>query len=158
MRKPLLAFREATGLYKKMKYVMFICAICNIVLSIVFGAHLSGGVAGIILASFISKLLTSFWYEPVVLYKDYFEEKVWRYFADSIVSVFFCVFVGMICRIIVGRIAVTGVVTWIMKGIICTVIVNAFYFLRYFKTDEFKNVFSKIVKNDNNKYRIVKAA
>lgn len=145
MRKPLLAFREATGLYKKMKYVMLICAVCNIVLSVIFGAVLHGGVAGIILASLISKLITSFWYEPAVLYKDYFEEKRCNYFKDAIGSVLFCVLVGIVCSIVVDKIDVTGVFTWIIKGIVCTAIVNIIYFLRYFRTAEFKDVVSKII-------------
>ena len=52
---------------------------------------------------------------------------------------------------------VMGVFTWIIKGIICTVIVNIIYFLRYFRTAEFKDIVSKIVKNGNKKSGIVKS-
>lgn len=149
MRKPLLAFREATGLYKKMKYVMLICALCNIVLSIVFGAFLHGGVAGIILASLVSRLCTSFWYEPIVLYKDYFGVSKYKYFRDTIESILLCLFTGVVCRGISDRLIVTGVITWIIKGIVCTVVVNVIYFLYYFRSKEFKNIVRTLVKKSN---------
>lgn len=75
---PIWTYREATGLYMKTKYIMLICAILNILLSILLGKYL--GVAGILFASAISRLGTYFWYEPKLLFKEYFGEKVRKYY------------------------------------------------------------------------------
>ena len=68
--QPLWSYREATGMYQKTKWVMLAAAICNIVLSIILG--ICWGVAGIIFASGISRIVTYVWYEPQLLFKNYF--------------------------------------------------------------------------------------
>ena len=68
--QPLWSYREATGLYRKTKWIMVICAIINIVLSIVLGKII--GVIGIILASEIARIVTYVWYEPKILFREFF--------------------------------------------------------------------------------------
>lgn len=69
--QPLWAYRDATGLYRKTKYVMLVGAILNLVLSV--GMGLLWGITGIILASSIARLCTYFWYEPRLLFREYFD-------------------------------------------------------------------------------------
>ena len=54
--RPVWTFREGTGMYKQIRYIMFATAILNLVLSIVLGKIL--GVSGILFATSISKLCT----------------------------------------------------------------------------------------------------
>lgn len=72
--RPIWSYREATGLYMQTKYIMMITAVVNIVLSIVLGYVC--GMSGILFASALARLSTYFWYEPKLLFKNYFEEKV----------------------------------------------------------------------------------
>lgn len=65
------SFREGTGMYNKIKYVMSITAIINILLSLVLGKIL--GVSGIIFATTLSKLITYFIVEPRLLYQQFFK-------------------------------------------------------------------------------------
>jgi O-antigen/teichoic acid export membrane protein len=76
--KPVTAFREAAGLFRKTKYIMLWTAILNIGFSIVLGWIL--GLPGILLATSFSKLLTYFWYEPKLLFQDYFSKPCRLYF------------------------------------------------------------------------------
>ena len=75
---PIWVFREATGLYRKTRYVMLMTAILNILLSILLGKMI--GLAGIIFATSLSRLLTYFWYEPRLLFGNYFGRSSSVYF------------------------------------------------------------------------------
>ncbi len=77
---PIWMYREATGIFKKTRYSMTCAAAINIILSIVLGRV--WGLGGIIVATGISKLLTNFWYEPIVLYKEIFCSKLREYWFD----------------------------------------------------------------------------
>lgn len=82
--QPLWTYREATGLYNKTKWVMVICALLNILLSILLGKIY--GIFGIIIASGISRISTYIWYEPKLLFKDYFNQKVSGYYVKMIIN------------------------------------------------------------------------
>lgn len=75
---PIWTFREATGLYLKTKYVMLLCAIINVILSILLARPF--GVAGVLIASAIARLVTYFWFEPIYLFKKYFTNSSLMYF------------------------------------------------------------------------------
>ena len=82
--QPLWTYREATGLYNKTKWVMVICALLNILLSILLGKIY--GIFGIIIASGISRISTYIWYEPKLLFKDYFNQEVKGYYVKMIIN------------------------------------------------------------------------
>lgn len=77
---PIWVFREATGLYQKTRYIMLMTSIINVILSVVLGYKL--GLAGILFATSISRLLTYFWYEPKLLFKEYFGRDCIEYFVN----------------------------------------------------------------------------
>ena len=63
---PLFAFRGATGLFREARYALLAAALVNIVLSVLFG-HI-WGVAGVIAATVVARLSTSFWFEHRLLF------------------------------------------------------------------------------------------
>lgn len=75
---PIWSYREATGMYMQTKYVMVATAIVNLVVSIILGKTL--GLAGILFATSIARITTYFWYEPKLLFKQFFEKDVWNYY------------------------------------------------------------------------------
>ena len=79
MLNPIWMYREATGIFQKTKYCMTCAAVLNVGFSIFLGRLF--GVGGIVVATGLSTLLTNFWYEPLVLYKDVFREKASGYWA-----------------------------------------------------------------------------
>ena len=117
---PIWMYREATGMFKKTRYSMTVAAILNIVLSVVLGNLM--GLGGIIAATALAKLLTNFWYEPIVLYRDVFECKLrgyWFYMLRMILcagltiasSVLACVFIPVGIGFMFLKIAINGVCT-----------------------------------------------
>lgn len=140
--QPIFSYREALGLYVKTKYVMLLSAILNIVLSIIMG--IVWGTAGILIASLISVGVTYFWYEPTVLYKDYFNDTVNKYFRRIMTNIVIC----FITTVILGKVSIlfsaNGWITLVIKGFLLFVIVNVECFFIYGRTDEFKFLLSKI--------------
>jgi len=67
MRFPATMFRDAMGLFWYDRYKAIVEAVLNIVLSIIFVQF--WGISGVFMGTILSLLLTSFWVEPLVLYK-----------------------------------------------------------------------------------------
>ncbi|MFR0530276.1 lipopolysaccharide biosynthesis protein [Limosilactobacillus reuteri] len=98
---PIWVYREATGLYQQTKYVMVITAIINVVLSIYLAKKM--GITGVLLASAISRLVTYFWYEPVLLFKKYFAESSWVYFRHIIINMLITIIISVLEILTIGK-------------------------------------------------------
>lgn len=140
--RPVWTFREGTGMYKQIRYIMFITAILNLVLSVVLGKWL--GVSGIIFATSISKLLTYFWYEPNILFKNFFKVKSYNYYLEYLKNTGLMAICIIFCFIATNSFSKVSIINWIVKAVICAVIVNIVYFFRYYKTEEFFSIKGKV--------------
>lgn len=78
MLSGVMAYRNTTELFRKTKYIILITSILNIVISIVLGIWI--GLPGIIIAPTLARLISNFWYEPLILYKKIFTLPAKRYF------------------------------------------------------------------------------
>lgn len=80
MRKAVLMFRDAAGLYWNDRYKPVAEAIINLTASIYLTIHY--GVIGVVLGGIISTLLTCFWIEPYILFNNGIDVKLKDYFID----------------------------------------------------------------------------
>lgn len=80
MRKAVLMFRDACGLYWNDRYKPLAESIINLVASIYLTIHY--GVIGVVLGGILSTLLTCFWVEPYVLFNNGINIKLKDYFID----------------------------------------------------------------------------
>ena len=140
--QPLWLYRDATGLYRKTKYIMLIATIENIVLSVVLGHVL--GIAGVIFASAIARLTTYCWYEPKILFKEYFNESALIYYRDIAVNIILCIFAIAALSLVTSWIQVTGILMLIIKGGIVACLSFAFFIGVYFNSDGAQNIIAKI--------------
>lgn len=138
--QPLWSYREATGLFMKIQYMMFICASFNIILSVFLGINF--GTTGIIFASAIARLSTYFWYEPILLYKNHFKLSSKKYFLSHFYNFLTIIISLLIINLIFRKISAISVWIWILKAIIIFIVVNCIYLIRYYKTSEFKYITS----------------
>lgn len=134
--QPLWTYREATGLYIKTKYIMCIASIINIALSILLGKI--WGIAGILMASVISRLLTYFWYEPMLLFKEYFFKPVWRYFISIFINVFIIGINILFFNVIFRNFLVNTWILLIIKTIVCVSSTSIIFMIIYCKSEGFK--------------------
>ena len=128
-------YRSTMGLFKEVQYINLVAAVLNIVLSIIFGKLI--GVAGIIIATGLSRLATSFWYEGNVVYKK-LGVPVIKYFKMQFVSLFVTLMTVSTCYFLCSLIAVSGMAGLILKVLICVSISLCICYFTYRKTEEFK--------------------
>lgn len=140
---PIWMYREATGIFKKTRYSMACAALINVALSILLGKFF--GLGGIVAATGISKLLTNFWYEPIVFYRDVFNDKIrgyWLYILKLLGISCICIIISVaICFAIPCSIGFMFV-----KIAISFTITIAIFVLASIKTPEFK-FFTNIAKS-----------
>lgn len=140
--QPLWSFREATALYLKTKYSMVMAAILNIILSIVLAKYM--GISGVILGSFLSRILTYFWYEPYLLFKIYFKKPVREYYCDFFRNIIVILAILILLYPMNAIITIESWANLILRGISYAIISIIVYLLIYRKQPEFKNLLLRI--------------
>lgn len=132
---PVWMYRNTTGLFEETKGILIYAGVLNLVLSFFLGKSL--GLAGILFATSISRLFTSFWYEPVVLYRKIFSKShVGEYFLNVLFSIF-TISVSVGCCLFVEKYVLSGIWAQIIaEGSLCIAVPFVIYLLRYRKTAE----------------------
>lgn len=144
---PIWSFREATGLFKQTKYIMLITAIINIILSILLGKYL--GLFGIIIASVISRLVTIFWYEPRIIYKNILKKPVHTYFIKQAGNVLITILCIVITSFAVQWFTEINVITFSIKLLLSILIPSTIYLMLLFRNKNVQN----LLKNQRRKLK-----
>lgn len=129
---PIWVYRDATGLYRKTRYIMLICAFLNILYSVILGKIC--GLAGILIATSLSRISTYFWYEPRLLFKQYFGKSCKIYFKFLLNNIVITAFLIVVVNFTSNRIYVDGMLTFIVK-LILTVLVSGIVLLLFYHKD-----------------------
>ena len=145
MRKSVLTFREASGLFYKDRWKAVFEAVINLVSSIILAIYF--GTFGVFLGTLISSITVCIWVEPLILYKYGFKVKLIEYFKlyimYAVITIASCAFCYYLCSFIhYGRFA-----SLCLKALICLVIPNMINILLFRNTGPykyFKNLFRKI--------------
>lgn len=141
--RPIWTFREGTGMYRQIRYIMFVTAVLNLFLSIILGKKL--GVSGIIFATSISKVATYFWYEPNILFKNFFGIKPYKYYLEYVKNTFLLILCVAICYAPIKYITSVSITCWFIKAIICGLVVNVLYYIRYHNSSEYANIRDRVL-------------
>lgn len=144
MRKAVLTFRDATGIFYHDRYKPIFEAVINLIVSIILAKK--WGVAGVFIGTIISTLATSMWVEPYVLYKYAFKEKVYKYFVKLIYYTIIGIAICSITYWLTTFITNVSIIGIIIKLLICLIIPNTIYFAIFRKTEEL-NYFISLIKN-----------
>ena len=147
--QPIYCYRNTVGLFNQTKRVMIYTAIINIMLSIIMGKV--WGLFGILFATFISRLVTNFWFEPIKLYKHYFHRSAKKYFTNQIINVLCTILMVAILLIVSALLNDMNIYgRFLIKIGLCIIIPCITFMIRYRKDGfiiETVNVLRKIVKN-----------
>lgn len=135
--QPMWVYRDATGMYRKTKYIMLIAAIENIFLSVILGRI--WGVFGIIIASAISRLTTYIWYEPVVLFKEYFNRSPKEFFYKQGFNIILLLIAMFPMRTVFDKWSCETWQMWILKGISIGLLSLVYMILSYCWRKDFKD-------------------
>jgi O-antigen/teichoic acid export membrane protein len=131
-------YRITLGLFTKGKYTPILAAIINIILSIVLCKYF--GIAGVIFATSISRLLTTLWYDPYMIYKYKFKKSPIHYYKTYILYFGIVVLNYLISSNVVNLITIVGIIGFIVKLLICLVLPNMIFLLVFYRTTVLKEV------------------
>jgi O-antigen/teichoic acid export membrane protein len=148
MRKSVLTFREAFGLYWYDRHKPLFESIINLISSVLLAKKF--GITGIFIGTLISTLTTCFWIEPYVLYKKGFDSPLKPYFVKYTIYVAATMIAWLLTGLGINIIKGATIFSFIFKTIICLSIPNLLYTILFSRTKEF-NYFWKLVKNIYNK-------
>lgn len=128
---PVWTFREATGLYMQTKYVMLLAAIINVIISVLFAKLF--GVAGVLIASAIARLLTYFWFEPIYMFHKYFKISTSTYFMSILKNVFLTILTIIIVGWLASFLPCNTVLQFIIKCLVvisCAAILSIIFYIK----------------------------
>ena len=137
-------YRNTMGLFNKGKFAPIIAAVINIVLSIILCQYFE--MFGIFIATSISRLVTTTWVDPYLIYKYELDGKASTYAKKYIKYTLIVIINIAICYFILRLVPDTNILYLILKGMIYTIITGIIYFLFFFKEEEFKELKSKFFK------------
>lgn len=135
MRKAVLAFHDASGLYWNDRYKPLAEAVINLIASVYFTIHY--GVIGVIWGGIISTLLTCFWVEPYVLFRNSIDIKLKDYFKDyfkyAAVTWLTAVFSKWLYSKLFNEVTI---INFVCGVILCMVVTNAVWIVLFRKREE----------------------
>ena len=146
---PVWMFREANGLFSKVKYLLLITAAFNIVFSIILGKFF--GIFGIILATSLARIVTTVWYEPKILFKSVFERSCISYWLKQAKYVVLTI-IGAVACFAVNYFLPHSFVFIIVKGISFFAIFAMVFIIFCIKDQEFKDV-KKFISRFTKKFK-----
>jgi len=147
---PINLFRDTLGLFNDTKYVYVIMCIFNIAFSIIFGKKWA--IFGILIATTFSKLLTSLWFDPKILYKKVFKKSVLSFYLKQILQIVIVVILYILLLKIMNifNIRLTYL-NFILKSLVCLVTTLSTLILLFCKTNEHKYLKNRIINTIINK-------
>lgn len=138
-------FRTANGLFKQGKLRMVIMVIINIVLSIILAKPY--GVSGVVFATIISRLLTQVWYDPMLVYKEAFKEKLSAYFKRYICYLATAVVAVGLTYLAGSRLVFENTyIELALRAVICIIIPNMIIAVVWCKSKEFVHIKQRLLK------------
>ncbi|WP_423409247.1 lipopolysaccharide biosynthesis protein [Heyndrickxia sp. MSNUG] len=149
MRTAIATFKNKAGLFTQDKYVPIFEGLINLISSLILVKFY--GLAGIFMGTTLSTLLTIFWTQPIIVYKNVFKVTVNSYFMKYAFYLFLTLFVGYITTLVTNTFTNDeGLLDLILKGLVCLIVPNLFYFSIFYKTEEFMYIW-KIVRKRKSK-------
>lgn len=136
-------FKTGAGLFWKDRYAPIAQCVINIVVSIALSIRYD--IAGIFLGTTIAMLTTKFWVGPYILYRDLFNKSVVKYFIHYAKYTLIGIVGAFFAHIINSFLPTSGILSFITKMCVCTLIPNSVFLLATFRTSEFRYI-RKLIK------------
>lgn len=112
-------YRSTLGIFHEVQYMYLLSAVLNIVLSIFMGKLI--GVPGVIYATGISRMLTTFWYDGLWVMKK-LKLPIFSYFKIQIENYSISILIFITAYFVCDYLAISGIIAIVIKMIICTAV------------------------------------
>lgn len=136
-------FRDTTGLFKQTKFIYLYASVINIVLSIILGYKF--GLGGIIVATSLSRICTTVWFQPYVIFKYFFRTSPRNYIKTQIGYLFITAAAYIPVHLFNGVVGPVNTISFAVKVVFTAIVPNAIILLLTFRTDEFKMLKERVI-------------
>lgn len=144
MRKAVLMFRDACGLYWNDRYKPLAESVINLAVSIYLTIHY--GVIGVVLGGIISTLLTCFWVEPYVLFNNGIAIKLKDYFINYLKFTVVALLSATVSKFVYSSLFAKVTLVNFITGIFICINVTIVLWYAIFKSREEMQYLMKFVK------------
>lgn len=146
-------FRTTQGLFVQSKWIPMLSAIINIILSIWWGNVI--GLAGIFIATGISRLVTTTVVDPWLVYKHNFDEKPLVYYFKLLWESVAVLVNGVIQYNLIRLIHLDGWSGFVIKFVALSIMTNIVFVIEFGWTAEFKGLVHRILPKFSKKKKEV---
>ena len=135
IRKVILTYKDAAGMWWADKWRPIVGCIVNLILNIVMVKTI--GVVGVMLSTVISYALVEIPWETHALFKNYFGNNEKRYYMQLVTSTF-CIFIsGTATYFLCSIIKCSPIISLIIKSVLCIIIPNLIFVLLNIRNSDF---------------------
>lgn len=135
MRMAVNAFKDASGLYWNDRYKPLAETVINLAASVYLTIHY--GVIGVIWGGIISTLLTCFWVEPYVLFRNSIKIKLKDYFKDYFKYAAVTLLTSVVSKWLYTKLFTeVTIINFVLGVVLCLVVTNAVWVLVFRKREE----------------------
>ena len=131
---PVWMYRETMGMFNQIKYAIILASIINLIFSIALGIY--WGLAGILFSTILSKLLTTVWYEPRLIYHTKFKQPVRKYWVMQF-KYFLTTILGVFVSIVLTYNMPLSLMFIFIKIFIGVLVMSLVFLATNFKSEEF---------------------
>ena len=146
IRQTLWIYRETTGMFTKTKHITIVTSLVNFVFSIILGYFY--GLLGVLGATLIANMIYSWWKEPILTYKEYYNTSSKPYFITYIkriiLAIILCFITYASCNLLPTNTSIY--INFIFKMCLCLIIPNLIILLIYRKSDAFSYLKTTLLK------------
>ena len=136
-------FKSTMGLFSKGKYISIVTGVINIILSVTLGKLY--GVQGILIATFISRMLTTRWYFPYVTFRYGFQASSAHYFKTAARYWAEGILIFLITWKVTALFSLSPFFALLVKGVICLILPNALIILLHYRDPDFISIKNRIL-------------
>lgn len=137
------SFRSAYGLFYKARFRPIAMVIINIIVSIILVKPL--GIAGVLIGTIVSRLLTVSWLDPYVVYKYGFKDNVTTYYKTYIYYFIIFILSSGLLYLFSTLFNMHNIIFWIFTAISIFIIYNIIIYILFRKKEEFNYFFEKAI-------------
>lgn len=131
-------YKTTMGLFRQGQYLLLITAGINLVLDFLLGKR--WGLIGIYAATAIARMVTTLWYDPLMLYRHGFHKKSRVYFFRlGKYLILFAAILGL-CHGLCQLCPWNTIGNLLVKTFICSAVPNGIVFLSFRKTREYRHI------------------
>jgi len=150
MMNSIWTFRSTMGLFIHGRYRPAVSAVINLCLSLYLVNYL--GLLGVLVATTITRVITNVWFDPLIVYKHGLNKSVFSYYIIWVKYLIIAVLSIFMIQYIFIFIPEINLISFLLKILICFVVIGCTFISLFFKTVEFGYLVTSVKSIIKKKY------